>query len=1015
MTRLAFLSPREKRLFDTPPTLNKKNRPAYFILTSGVRKTLSALKTPTTKVGFLLELGYFKHSAKFFMPEQFKARDIQYVKQLLHITQDIDLTGYQRARPGRYRARILTLLDWAAFNDSKVAFVAEHVQLLAQQQLKPQQIFMATVDFCWKHRIEVPSYHQLSEVITDSFNIVESRLLSQLEALLCTDDRTKLDYLIRTPPDQRGPLLSQLKSVNQSLRPSEIQKNVDACATLAEHFVSFQPLIGQLSLPDQATEYYATWVQKAKITQLKQLSNPSKRYLHLLAYIKHQYMDRQDLLVDIFLKSVRTAVNAANKCVNTIDQKTRTERRQAIRSITKSHKNARRLLEEITRVVKTSALMPSEKIQKIERLIDDYQALQTESETSKLAELEDVLSRDADGLPYYEALDRQSLRTQRRVASVLKALVFDASSPDQDLLSAVLHFQRTDGQIGQAPPMAFLTSKEQTIVNCTQTFRTSLYKMLLFQYTADAIRAGKMNISFSYRYRAIQDYLIPEAQWHAERYRLMELAGLTRFSDGERYLADLKHGLEERFRIVNERYRAGDNPHLSVDDDGLAKIRTPGTAFNEEQAVADLLVQRGIVPVQQLLRDVDQISHFIGCFKHLSPKHSKLKPTPETVLAGILGKGCNIGVDKLANISVGINTNTLRNTVSWCFSLKNIQAANNTIINLVDKLALSNAFRKYPDELHTSSDGRKVNVAVDSIHANYSFKYFGNDKGVTMYTFIDERHALFYSTVISASDREAAFVIDGLLQNDVVKSDIHSTDTHGFTESIFAATHLIDTAFAPRIKKIGKQKLYGFSSKATYKKRGYAILPSRTINQKLILKNWDDILRFMATIKLRFSSASQLFKRLSSYAKDHPLYQALKEFGRIIKTQFILTYYDDLELRQRIEKQLNKVELANRFSKAVFFANNQEFQDGTKEEQEIATACKVLIQNAIVLWNYLYLSQLLARTVDPEQRNDMIEAIVDGSILTWRHVNLQGEYDFRRTAANDTTFDLPSILALKLA
>ena len=76
MTRLAFLSPTEKRLFDSPPTLNKKNRPAYFTITRAVRKTLNGLKTPATKVGFMLELGYFKHSAKFFLPEQFKSRDI---------------------------------------------------------------------------------------------------------------------------------------------------------------------------------------------------------------------------------------------------------------------------------------------------------------------------------------------------------------------------------------------------------------------------------------------------------------------------------------------------------------------------------------------------------------------------------------------------------------------------------------------------------------------------------------------------------------------------------------------------------------------------------------------------------------------------------------------------------------------------------------------------------------------------------------------------------------------------
>jgi hypothetical protein len=125
-------------------------------------------------------------------------------------------------------------------------------------------------------------------------------LLSQLDRLLSEDDRLKLDNLIRTPPDQGRTLLTQLKTVNQSLRPSDIQINVDACAAFADQFSALQPLIEHLSLPDQATEYYATWVEKGKITQLKQVSNPSKRYLYLLAYIKHQYLCRQDVLACMF-------------------------------------------------------------------------------------------------------------------------------------------------------------------------------------------------------------------------------------------------------------------------------------------------------------------------------------------------------------------------------------------------------------------------------------------------------------------------------------------------------------------------------------------------------------------------------------------------------------------------------------------------------------------------------------------------------------------------------------------
>ena len=225
-----------------------------------------------------------------------------------------------------------------------------------------------------------------------------------------------------------------------------------------------------------------------------------------------------------------------------------------------------------------------------------------------------------------------------------------------------------------------------------------------------------------------------------------------------------------------------------------------------------------------------------------------------------------------------------------------------------------------------------------------------------------------YSTVISASEREAAYVIDGLLHNDVIKSNIHSTDMHGYTESIFTATHFIGTSFAPRFKNLSKQCIYAFSSQKTYAKKGFKILPSRTINVNLIQEHWDDILRFMATIKLKETSASRLFKRLSSYSKDHPLYRAIKEFGRIIKSQFFLTYIDDVDLRQHIEKQLNRVELSNKFSKAVFFDKNSEFTVATREEQEIVTACKTLIQNAIVLWNYLYLSQLLINTKKAQDR-----------------------------------------------
>jgi TnpA family transposase len=74
------------------------------------------------------------------------------------------------------------------------------------------------------------------------------------------------------------------------------------------------------------------------------------------------------------------------------------------------------------------------------------------------------------------------------------------------------------------------------------------------------------------------------------------------------------------------------------------------------------------------------------------------------------------------------------------------------------------------------------------------------------------------------------------------------------------------------------------------------LLPDGYIKTPLIETQWDEILRFIVTIKLQETTASQLFRRLNSYSKQHPLYQALKEFGKILKSDFILRFIDDVEL-----------------------------------------------------------------------------------------------------------------------
>ncbi len=219
---------------------------------------------------------------------------------------------------------------------------------------------------------------------------------------------------------------------------------------------------------------------------------------------------------------------------------------------------------------------------------------------------------------------------------------------------------------------------------------------------------------------------------------------------------------------------------------------------------------RHYVALTEIWATVNQLTHFLTEFTH-GPHHPQAaRPPMRTFLAGLLGLGCGIGVRKFARISRHLQEGQVEHTVNWYFTPANIRAANDPILRMLDQLPLPTLYRRSPEALHTSSDGQKFEVPAESLNANYSYKYFGKGQGVSVYSFIDKRHLLFYSRVISAAERESAYVLDGLLHQDGGPSRIHSTDTHGYSELIFGVMHLLGLAYAPRIKNFQRQRLYAF-------------------------------------------------------------------------------------------------------------------------------------------------------------------------------------------------------------
>src|SRR5207302_826887 len=75
-------------------------------------------------------------------------------------------------------------------------------------------------------------------------------------------------------------------------------------------------------------------------------------------------------------------------------------------------------------------------------------------------------------------------------------------------------------------------------------------------------------------------------------------------------------------------------------------------------------------------------------------------------------------------------------------------------------------------------------------------------------------------------------------------------------------------------------------------------------------------------LKLGWVTASLLAGKLQASRRQNALTRALQEYGRLVKTIFILRYLESEEYRRRITTQLNKGESMHALRRFLVFAND---------------------------------------------------------------------------------------------
>ena len=241
----------------------------------------------------------------------------------------------------------------------------------------------------------------------------------------------------------------------------------------------------------------------------------------------------------------------------------------------------------------------------------------------------------------------------------------------------------------------------------------------------------------------------------------------------------------------------------------------------------------------------------------------------------------------------------------------------------------------------------------------------------------------------SATDRDAPFMLDGVLYHE---SDLdleeHYTDTHGYTEINFAAFGMVGMRFCPRIRSLHRQRIY-----CADQGRDHGVLEPvlkrgrRAVNFRLIAEQWDRIGQFYAAFPAGHATASAALQRLNRFQASNRFYAANRELGRALKTEFVLQYMSEPQLRAKVRRGLLKVEQLHALARAVYYGQRARISAREVYDQVNACSCLTLILACIVYWQAREISRMAAAPDFPFAP-DLLRHV---SPIEWKNVVLYGE------------------------
>jgi hypothetical protein len=389
--------------------------------------------------------GYFRISNKFYAVNDDCTKDLEYIQNRYNLSESQIQIPERTIRI--YKAKIRQHLCINAYTNEIKATLLDEATSLANNFIHRKRILYSLVELSIKLKIEVPSYTEISRIITVAINAQKRDILDKLIPYSKDEKLRLLDEFLQKDEDYKNRWrLTHYKIMEHSTKKNQMALSLSKFSTIKSKFKMIQEIIGNIGITPKIAQYHAKWIEKSQVFQVKRKKDVESSFL-LLSFVYYQYLIRNDNLIDRFITTVQTAKNSSLRSQKEFSFEQEPHKNRVMQSLENANLS---ILSEIETIVKDSNLSAIKKVAEIEKLLE-----------KKTLALKEILAErnvfDTVVENKYDFIESKSVSLQGKLSGILKAIEFEKNASNKNLIEAINYFKNNPSLSNNKAPKAFLS------------------------------------------------------------------------------------------------------------------------------------------------------------------------------------------------------------------------------------------------------------------------------------------------------------------------------------------------------------------------------------------------------------------------------------------------------------------------------------------------------------------------------------------------------------------------------